>query len=54
VFKGARQHVPRSSVHELQALIERENADSLIGFGGGSPIETFWLTTRAHRVYGLS
>ena len=23
VFKGARQHVPRSSVHELQALIER-------------------------------
>ena len=40
VFKGARQHVPRSSVHELQALIERENADSLIGFGGGSPIDT--------------
>lgn len=37
---GARQHVPRSSVHELQALIERENADSLIGFGGGSPIDT--------------
>jgi alcohol dehydrogenase len=40
VFKGARQHVPRSSVHELQALIERENADSLIDFGGGSPIDT--------------
>src|SRR6266853_3116177 len=40
VFKGARQHVPRSSVHELQALIKRENADSLIGFGGGSPIDT--------------
>jgi len=40
VFKGARQHVPRSSVHELQELIERENADSLIGFGGGSPIDT--------------
>src|ERR1700721_2019840 len=40
VFKGARQHVPRSSVHELDALIERENADSLIGFGGGSPIDT--------------
>jgi len=40
VFKGARQHVPRSSVHELQALIERENADSLIGFGGGSSIDT--------------
>jgi alcohol dehydrogenase class IV len=38
-FKGARQHVPGSSVHELQVLIERENADSLIGFGGGSPID---------------
>lgn len=40
VFKGARQHVPRSTVNELQALIERENADSLVGFGGGSPIDT--------------
>ncbi len=45
VFKGARQHVPRSSVHELQALIERENADSLIGFGGGSPIDTCKVTS---------
>jgi alcohol dehydrogenase class IV len=40
VFKGARQHVPRSSVSELEARIERENADSLVGFGGGSPIDT--------------
>src|SRR5258706_6692170 len=40
VFKRAGQHVPRNSVHELQALIERENADSLIGLGGGSPIDT--------------
>jgi len=40
VFKGARQHVPRSSVDELQALIERESADGLVSFGGGSPIDT--------------
>ncbi len=39
-FQRARQHVPRSSVDELEALIERENADSLIGFGGGSPIDS--------------
>jgi alcohol dehydrogenase len=40
VFKGTRQHVPSSTVQELQALMKRENADSLIGFGGGSPIDT--------------
>jgi len=40
VFKGARQHVPRSTANELQAMIERESADSLVSFGGGSPIDT--------------
>ena len=30
VFRGARQHVPRSSVNELQAEIERANADCLM------------------------
>jgi len=40
VFKGARQHVPRSSVNELQAMIERLDADCLVSFGGGSPIDT--------------
>ncbi len=40
VFKGARQHVPRSSVSELEALIERLDADCLVSFGGGSPIDT--------------
>jgi alcohol dehydrogenase class IV len=40
VFKGARQHVPRSSVNELQASIERLDADCLVSFGGGSPIDT--------------
>jgi alcohol dehydrogenase len=40
VFKGARQHVPRSVVGELEAEITRVDADSLISFGGGSPIDT--------------
>jgi maleylacetate reductase len=40
VFKGARQHVPRSTVNELEALIERWEADCLVSFGGGSPIDT--------------
>jgi alcohol dehydrogenase class IV len=40
VFKEARQHVPRSMVTALQAEIERVDADSLISFGGGSPIDT--------------
>jgi alcohol dehydrogenase class IV len=40
VFKAARQHVPRSVVGELEAEIVRVDADSLISFGGGSPIDT--------------
>ena len=40
VYKGARQHVPRSVVDELQAEIRRLDADCLISFGGGSPIDT--------------
>jgi alcohol dehydrogenase class IV len=40
IFRGAKQHVPWSSVHELRSEIERLNADSLISFGGGSPIDT--------------
>lgn len=40
VFTGARQHVPRSSVGLLEAEITRLDADSLISFGGGSPIDT--------------
>ena len=40
VFRGVRQHVPRSAVNELQAEIERANADCLVSFGGGSPIDT--------------
>jgi len=40
VFKGARQHVPRSVVNQLEAEIKRLDADSLVSFGGGSPIDT--------------
>ena len=47
VFKDARQHVPRSSVAELQAEIDRVNADSLISFGGGSPIDTCKVASHA-------
>src|SRR5215470_6976971 len=47
VFKGARQHVPRSTANELQALIDRENADSLVSFGGGSPIDTCKVASHA-------
>jgi alcohol dehydrogenase len=47
VFPSAQQHVPRGSVNELQVLIEREKADSLIGFGGGSPIDTCKVASHA-------
>ncbi|HXX20367.1 MAG TPA: iron-containing alcohol dehydrogenase [Candidatus Acidoferrum sp.] len=47
VFKGAHQHVPRSTVNELQALIEQLGADSLVSFGGGSPIDTCKVASHA-------
>jgi len=47
VFKGARQHVPRSSADDLRVLIERESADSLVSFGGGSPIDTCKVASHA-------
>jgi maleylacetate reductase len=47
VFRGARQHVPWSSVRQLQAEIERLGADSLISFGGGSPIDTCKVASHA-------
>jgi len=40
VFKGARQHVPRSAVNQLEVEIKRLDADCLVSFGGGSPIDT--------------
>src|SRR5580658_1229580 len=40
VFTGVIQHVPRSTVDELQKEIARVDADCLVSFGGGSPIDT--------------
>ena len=40
VFTGVVQHVPRSTVDALQAEMERTNADCLVSFGGGSPIDS--------------
>jgi alcohol dehydrogenase class IV len=39
IFKGATQHVPWSSVYELKSEIELVDADCLVSFGGGSPID---------------
>ena len=40
VYKGAAQHVPAHTVRELTAEMKRVDADCVISFGGGSPIDT--------------
>jgi len=40
VFADARQHVPSSTVADLVGLVQRERANGLVSFGGGSPIDT--------------
>jgi alcohol dehydrogenase class IV len=40
VFKDARQHVPSCSVAKVAALLQEHQADTVISFGGGSPIDT--------------
>jgi alcohol dehydrogenase len=40
VYKGAQQHVPLKTVRELVNEIKRTDADCLVSFGGGSPIDT--------------
>jgi len=40
VYKGAAQHVPAATVRELTAEMKRVEADCVISFGGGSPIDT--------------
>lgn len=40
VFKEAKQHVPSCSVADLARVLESHNADCVISFGGGSPIDT--------------
>jgi alcohol dehydrogenase len=39
-FTGVVQHVPRGTVDALQKEIERLDADCLVSFGGGSPIDS--------------
>jgi alcohol dehydrogenase len=39
VYKGVAQHVPAPGVRALVAEMKRVNADCLISFGGGSPID---------------
>ena len=39
-FTGIVKHVPRGTVDALQAEIERVDADCLVSFGGGSPIDS--------------
>lgn len=40
VFDGIVQHVPRGTVNDLAKEIERVDADSVVSFGGGSPIDS--------------
>ncbi len=40
VFAGVVMHVPRKTTELLQKEIERVNADCLVSFGGGSPIDS--------------
>jgi alcohol dehydrogenase len=40
VFTGAAQHVPSQTVTELVAEARRVDADAMVSFGGGSPIDT--------------
>ena len=40
VFNGVVQHVPRGTVETLQKEVERVDADCLVSFGGGSPIDS--------------
>lgn len=39
VFTGALQHVPASSVAELARVLDAHDADGVVSFGGGSPID---------------
>ena len=40
VFRGAMQHTPAKTVDALAAEARRVDADALVSFGGGSPIDT--------------
>src|SRR4029450_4319945 len=40
VFRDARHHVPSCSVAKVAGLLQEHRADTVISFGGGSPIDT--------------
>jgi alcohol dehydrogenase len=40
VFTGVVQHVPRGTVNALAGELKRLNADCVVSFGGGSPIDS--------------
>ena len=40
VFAGAAQHVPSQTIRDLTAELLRLDADAVVSFGGGSPIDT--------------
>jgi len=40
VFTDSRQHVPSSTVASLARLIDQQQIDGIVSFGGGSPIDT--------------
>ena len=48
VFTGVVQHVPRGTVNQLEKEIERVEADCVVSFGGGSPIDSAKVA-----IYGL-
>jgi maleylacetate reductase len=39
-YDGVEPHVPHATVHDVAAMAERLAADALLGFGGGSAIDT--------------
>lgn len=47
VFDGARQHVPSATVESLAERAAEADADCLISFGGGSPIDTAKAAAKA-------
>jgi len=47
VFSGIRQHVPHSTLVAAVEEARRVNADCLVGFGGGSPIDAAKLVAMA-------
>jgi alcohol dehydrogenase class IV len=38
-YKGCKQHVPSHTIDEAVTMAREVNADSIISFGGGSPID---------------